>query len=135
MSLRERMENLVKIAKERNELLEGSAWWELKENLKFHTVDDAEFKLIDTMWNGAVRDDHLDKWDERFLEAVAGDYKTQAQIAHEQQIQMYKLQQQATSQLQNQLAQAKVSTKPNAYAQITQNQGLLGGLKGLLGGK
>lgn len=135
MSIRERMENLVKIAKERNELLEGTAWWELKENLKFHTVDDAEFKLIDTIWNGAARDDHLDKWDERFLEAVAGDYKTQAEIALEQQMHLHKLHQQVSQ---------NTPLKPGAIHPVQQaqyqqnpyqNAGLLNGLKGLLGGK
>lgn len=127
MTLRERMENLVKIAKERNELHQGSAWWELKENLKFHTVDEVDYRMIDVMWKQAELDDGLDKWDEQFLNAVSGEYKTQQQLDLDNQLRQHQLYQAAIQLQHNQLQAHQAQNQQNPY----QNAGLLNGLKGI----
>jgi hypothetical protein len=128
--IKERMERLLQIAKERDELHEHSAWWELKQNLKYHATNE-EVDMIDRMWNLAEAGLHLDHWDEDFLLAVSGEYKTQKQRLDEMNYQFFQQQQLQQAQLQRAQAQAQSQSLTNPY----QNAGLLGGLKGLLGGK
>lgn len=133
--MKERIERVVQVAKERDELKTGTAWWELMMDLKRYATQE-EKDMIDDTWFRAERDEYLPKWDERFLEAISGDYKTQAEIALEQQMHLHKLHQQANQAMQvsqQQLNQsiAQAQNQPNPY----QNAGLFNGLKGLLGGK
>lgn len=128
--IKERMERLVQIAKERDELHEHSAWWELKQNLKYHATNE-EVDMIDRMWNLAEAGLHLDHWDEDFLLAVSGEYKTQKQRMDEMSYQFF----QQRQQIQQAHQQAILAQQSNLQQNPYQNAGLLGGLKGLLGGK
>jgi hypothetical protein len=129
------MENLVKIAKERNELHQGSAWWELKENLKFHTADEVDYRMIDVMWKQAELDDGLDKWDEQFLNAVSGEYKTQQQLEQDKAIQQLQMQQRMYQNAQQaQLHQAGAVYPGGVYPVTSTSTSGAGLFKNLFGG-
>jgi len=139
--MKDRIERVVQIAKEKGELRENTAWWELKNDLKRYATHE-EKEMIDDVWWKAEREEYLPKWDERFLIAVSGEYKTQEQLEYDKQLRQYQLQQAA---LQNQLQQAALQNQlyqPGAIYPAAQNQqnpyqnaGLLNGLKGIFGGK
>ena len=132
--MKERIERVVQVAKEKNDWGRDSVWRDLKDKLKLYAFDEAEKMMIEQVWWEAERQVYIDKWDEDFLSAIAGEYKTEAQLQAERELQMWRMQNQALQQVsQQQLNQsiAQAQNQQNPY----QNAGLLNGLKGLLGGK
>ena len=132
--MKERIERVVQVAKEKNDWGRDSVWRELKDKLKSYAFDEAEKMMIEQVWWEAERQTYIEKWDEDFLNAIAGEYKTEAQLQAERELQMWRMQNQAMQQVSQQqlnqaIAQAQIQTNPY------QNAGLLNGLKGLLGGK
>lgn len=130
--MKERIERVVQVAKEKNDWGRDSVWRDLKDKLKLYAFDEAEKMMIEQVWWEAERQTYIDKWDEDFLSAIAGEYKTEAQLQAERELQMWRMQNQALQQQAQQNIQiAQAQNQQNPY----QNAGLLNGLKGLLGGK
>lgn len=130
LEIKERMEKLIQVAKERDELHEHSSWWELKENLKYHATRE-EVEMIDRLWINAEAGLALETWDENFLLAISGEYKTQKQRMDELSSQFY--QQSLAQQVKAQQAQMQAQLQQNPY-QNTGTSGLIGSLLGKIGG-
>lgn len=71
--MNERIERLVKIARERDENGFGD-FLELRDRLE-DLLDDEGQKELTQAWETMLRDKRLDKWDEDFLKAIDGTYE------------------------------------------------------------
>ncbi len=122
--MNERIERLVKIARERNDVVDMSDFIELRDRLE-DLLDEEGQKELTQAWENMLRDRALDKWDEDFLKAIDGTYEgepfgyttkkqTAAQIMRKQQEYELYQKQQAYQLAQLQGAQNS-TTVPNSY--------------------
>ena len=128
--MNERIEKLVKIARERDDGIAMSDFIELRDRLE-DLLDDEGQKELTEAWENMLRDRELDKWDEDFLKAIDGTYEsspfgyttkkqTEAQILRKQQEYELYQQQQAYQAAQMKGAQNSLTTPLSYYNQAQQ---------------
>ena len=128
--MNERIERLIKIARERDEDSGFGDFLELRDRLEDLLDDEGQIELTQA-WENMLRDRQLDKWDEDFLKAIDGTYEgepfgyatkkqRELQILHKQQEYELYQQQQAYTIAQMQGAQNSVGIPSSYYNQAQQ---------------